>query len=1709
MDKFTNITDNGNEKAIRKGHRVPDDAVNLAWVTSPGLNPEDNLAVIDTSAIYSENSIDVENQTAVMYANALGVLETYDGNQLIEDEYPVVSDVFSVDEDFSLVPGSEYKPEHVLGFVHKSRFFHIDYAGLCLGSTLQAYPNEAVQVVNSKGQNYVDQNGNPRYRIQITPAQYLIEDNDREALYRVYAYVDTDLNEDLYLRYNCVQLNEENKIGLQRSDHREILNPKPYFQQTPEESEVVDPANRKKKQFATQPIGKKDQLLGTTASTSNGYKVYVPKKAVGDTRAFQLFRWRVGCTFSERFTVDPIRDPQVIRAGVIVTNSRPQSDTAFTFYNLERSNYNAAGLKFVNPLVEENPNNSTPKTSRNYWQVNINTLSDVDMAKFDILIWTPGTTTFNMEPFLGKIINFTGNHGGTMIFDTNNLGRISGLGLEVGYPIDPRTRVPTVPIVDSNLWKYVKGWTMRFTRAEQEILAQAQVRLGGWDLYDRQGTAELYTINRYRINYKDGDRRDAVQRIISKNSNWVSVLEGEDEANNYRPLVVRSKANNGTNSTDYEPGNLIFSTIGITQNVSYLLSHVNGKISSTNSGTSIASTPDYDKFINGHLVEGSYKFMYNIALLAVYGKRLDSTDESLFSSTWTQYTNWEGSWAINNDEGVLSTLEIQENDFQVMPESPTNSNPVWKRQLSGQTVKQLIDGSMSEADKRKVQGTHREYFIEVTNPEVSTEERTSLSDNSVPYAWTKAYTPAFKVPAELGPHIIRKDNIIGDYSQGNFMHKSYPSKSFGLRVVANNVATEQHHVPKVATYRATADVTLVRTTGATNSTESILNWVEDGRGTYGTSTRPHEYGLQVPEGLVTWQDGNYYSSKWGPGNLNWPHWGMTERLSRGVTSDTVAFLHHALNQVFNSPTGKFGDNDRYYGSKSESAVRAFQQAFGARFVDGIVDAETWFLLGNQIARRQGTLNVGRFGNLYSMPSRHILKQNASDNSDLTRFVKRSSTRDSPAVIWEMLKIELEDKYRIHGVTVIPYLMGNARDIMFRSVDVRNFPVPMKDYDSRSGKLTYMPFRPRHGQRFHLPFGPYNGDTVILGFGQDKPSGWGTSRVIGLQDVLIHTTGGRPNGTTQVINTTVEITGTITLPKTGEYEVTLRPPAGLNGTVTNILWTSIEVLDNTDVSAEIKDARKGLASLTSFYISNLNNSKIVYGPAIASNYPENVFYSMNENRVLNPGRETCRISKTDGIKLICTSDRKPYGVPKMGAAAGANELQNHFTSLTINRFATDHSVQLGFYDVAAKEMIRNVRGEPEISYLEWLRRGPDNIFVALISNYSEDTKTPFPPVDNAPLLPYLWAMPVYGLTYRKGSVIQIEKPSRDLDFYDLWSLPIRTGNFDRKVTLPRQTQQPITGFYSQYQGATLEAHYEIAEAEKTPWSLTHGRPYRDISDETPRLLDERTVQVRQPPIRMVDAPTQNPGPADPARPVFKVYVRESVGAPWGEVPLSEIRDYNASDGTIVLNEALNSTNRDLVKVSYTSGRPVYYYKGTKDEPLILNPYLNESHQYLETPIYIGLVPKYVKNLTPGNNYGQIIPESVTDETLSWTLDLNSKLDPSSPEYNPFYVQLGVVYITAAANINKLAIVDSRRRGGGAKDGRTLEDLQKSMEESQFYWDVNHGSGLPYQVGGFVTIRLPASLKDRFTKDEITGILSKNITAGVMFKIEDLDGQEWGE
>jgi hypothetical protein len=218
LKPFKGIAEDNSEKALRRGYIVPKGAVNLAWAKAPKISPKNNVVIIDTSRIVSDTQTFSSKKKRLAFANALGILEDENGNQVWGEEYPVISDLFGVDENFT--------DESIYPYMHVSRFFHLDAGGLGLPGQMFEYTFKDIKLVDKNGNDYIDSSGKRRYKIFLhsAPSSNLSLD-DTDAAYRVYVFFDADPSDELFFIYNKVEINAQKRIvnnDLSRSEERRV-----------------------------------------------------------------------------------------------------------------------------------------------------------------------------------------------------------------------------------------------------------------------------------------------------------------------------------------------------------------------------------------------------------------------------------------------------------------------------------------------------------------------------------------------------------------------------------------------------------------------------------------------------------------------------------------------------------------------------------------------------------------------------------------------------------------------------------------------------------------------------------------------------------------------------------------------------------------------------------------------------------------------------------------------------------------------------------------------------------------------------------------------------------------------------------------------------------------------------------------------------------------------------------------------------------------------------------------------------------------------------------------------------------------------------------------------------------------------------------------------------------------------------------------------
>ena len=154
----------------------------------------------------------------------------------------------------------------------------------------------------------------------------------------------------------------------------------------------------------------------------------------------------------------------------------------------------------------------------------------------------------------------------------------------------------------------------------------------------------------------------------------------------------------------------------------------------------------------------------------------------------------------------------------------------------------------------------------------------------------------------------------------------------------------------------------------------------------------------------------------------------------------------------------------------------------------------------------------------------------------------------------------------------------------------------------------------------------------------------------------------------------------------------------------------------------------------------------------------------------------------------------------------------------------------------------------------------------------------------------------------------------------------------------------------------------------------------------------------------------------------------------------------------------------------------------------------------------------------SNYGQdetfssdtgIVKEYQPQSIVNFTYDNNIFNSLDLYNFNPFAMLIGIVYVVNNFKDEDFTFTDLRVKGGGISANFDTNQVISNIEESISYWDVYPPMSEAYPKGGYAIVQVPSSVKKNFTNpDEVYRIVRDNITAGVVFDLQDMDGKDWG-
>jgi hypothetical protein len=521
----------------------------------------------------------------------------------------------------------------------------------------------------------------------------------------------------------------------------------------------------------------------------------------------------------------------------------------------------------------------------------------------------------------------------------------------------------------------------------------------------------------------------------------------------------------------------------------------------------------------------------------------------------------------------------------------------------------------------------------------------------------------------------------------------------------------------------------------------------------------------------------------------------------------------------------------------------------------------------------------------------------------------------------------------------------------------------------------------------------------------------------------------------------------------------------------------------------------------------------------------------DNRILD-GRSS--VTANDGIVLISntnTGKPLPVGFPNYSdiinlfSEADPNasvERDLRFGSINLyNVYGETPGFIYGFYDISQKEFIGKT-----ISFLDLQARGFSNVYVSVcaidadgnslnnIDYLGPKVNTTFKPVT----LSLKKICPIYSVRYNSESSIKMGNMNLDLEKNKAWPLAVTKGSFSKDIYI---NSNIYTDWKKDYINQNLRCFYDTSEIVSSGWSKIFGPGYYEVKDENPILISETAIRVRQAPFLVQEEPSnRDTAITGVIRPQFRVYVlsdqfvvggecETASGLYWNEIQFDQIKNYNADTGLIEFKEKIVPYDYREIKVSYVTVNKDCHIYQVDGQEVPLNPLINKNSIIPNKPLYVYLLPTKIEklfNILSQFKTYENLDEYTNQYPVRFTYD-NSIFDPTSNSFNPLALQIGSV--TYSKKDMDISVYDTRLRGGGVASKYTLEEAILYSKDIQSNWDVYPANGIAYPKGGYVIIKLPKEVKDNFNSvTEIYDIVYRNLTAGVSFEIQDMEGNPFG-
>ena len=565
-----------------------------------------------------------------------------------------------------------------------------------------------------------------------------------------------------------------------------------------------------------------------------------------------------------------------------------------------------------------------------------------------------------------------------------------------------------------------------------------------------------------------------------------------------------------------------------------------------------------------------------------------------------------------------------------------------------------------------------------------------------------------------------------------------------------------------------------------------------------------------------------------------------------------------------------------------------------------------------------------------------------------------------------------------------------------------------------------------------------------------------------------------------------------------------------------------------VSGSVKESGTSISADNSLVSISLSNNVVTTSCNISLYNSETTYYT-SENVtnywITNPQKSYIRKGKNnfnyfDGVVLICDQNGNPVGINLSNISTQVqNDIDISYSDIVVsNTLPEQDGITYGFYDNVNKEFLGK-----SISYSKYQQVGPMNVYIGLYAyDYDGNINTlvdysaasngdMFSPVN----IPVKMAYPIYNVSTKSQNKIQILDIPADLDKKEPWPIYVSSGSFTKDINISMTRPKD---WLVNYNNQTLVAKYDTSSIGGISWSKVFGKGYFDVVDENPIVNNSRSITLRRKNIVTVHEISQDLVRfASSFRQIVKVYTREDVNSSWQQVNYSNIKDINCKTGVIEFISPIISSNPLLTKVDYTIklyGTGLIQSDGIE---IPTNPFLNKDSVKVNKPLYIYIKPKSIykeSESSSDQDYSIQVTEKVLveeyyeDSFVKFTYNNNIFNPNDISEYDPFALLIGIVYVINTFDDNNFTFTDLRIKGGGITSNAFTNNVIDSINKASSYWDVYPALGEAYPKAGYVIIRIPSLVKKNFINpQEVYDIVRRNITAGVVFELQDMEGKDW--